>query len=142
MNNSSGYYIGDPVTGTFEVSVAAIAGAYRPSLTNIDLRLIGKRSQSDPDERALFDSERVLNPLCTVEIEANDGIILLGKFTLAGAATAGLGTHKAPPTTPASTAPTVPVYWALTALYTGATARKVLGTGVFNFRRDRVEDAV
>lgn len=139
--DANGYYIGDPLRGTFRVSVKAIEGVYRPDLTAINLRLIGKRSLSDPDEKALFDSARAIAPRCSITIESNDGVEITGTFDIAGEATAGLRTYKPSGEVPAFSEVLVPVHCALSALYAGATRRKVLQTWVLRLNRDRVEDA-
>lgn len=133
-------YPGDSFSLSFTLTVENIASLAQPSLSQVSLRFIGKKSLSDPDDKALFDSDRPTTPYCTIVIDAATGITITGRINVDGEATAKLGTYKRQPETVSHPMPVVPIYFAFTALYQGATRRKVLQTGEIILRRDRVED--
>lgn len=133
-------YIGDTFTLSFSLSVESLEPPFRPNLSQVNLRMIGKRSPGDPDEKALFDSARNLNPYCTIATDPPVGTTLSGRITIDGAATAKLKTFKPQPELASSTTQQAVLYFALTALYQGESRRKVLATGEIVLRRDRIED--
>jgi len=133
-------YVGDPVSLLFSVTVENIASSAQPSLNQVALRFIGKKALSEPDDKALFDSDRATDPYCTIVIDSATNLTITGRVNIDGIATAKLGTYKRQPETVSNPQPTVPIYFAFTALYQGAARRKVLQTGEIVLRRDRVED--
>lgn len=133
-------YIGDPLSLIFSVTIENIASPAPPSLNQVSLRFIGKKSLADPDDKALFDSDRPTTPYCTIVIDTATGTTITGRINIDGEATAKLGTYKRQPETVSHPMPVVPIYFAFTALYQGASRRKVLQTGEITLRRDRVED--
>lgn len=133
-------YVGDPISLLFSVTVENIASSVQPSLNQVSLRFIGKKSLNDPDDKALFDSARATNPYCSIVIDTATNATITGRINIDGTATADLRTYKKQPETVSSPMPVVPIYFAFTALYQGAARRKVLQTGELMLRRDRVED--
>jgi hypothetical protein len=133
-------YIGDTFTLSFSLSVESMEASFRPNLSQVNLRMIGKRNPGDPDEKALFDSARATNPYCTIATDPPVGTTLSGRITIDGAATAKLKTFKPQPELASPSTQQAVLHFALTALYQGDSRRKVLATGEITLRRDRIED--
>jgi hypothetical protein len=133
-------YIGDTFTLSFSLSVESMEPPFRPNLSQVNLRMIGKRNPGDPDEKALFDSARATDPYCTISTDPPVGNILNGRITINGAATANLKTFKPQPELASPAIQQAVLYFAFTALYQNETRRKVLETGEIVLRRDRIED--
>lgn len=133
-------YPGDSFSLSFNLTVENIASADQPSLNPVALRFIGKKALNEPDDKALFDSARATDPYCTIVINSATNLTITGRVNIDGTATAKLGTYKRQPETVSNPQPTIPIYFAFTALYQGAARRKVLQTGEIVLRRDRVED--
>jgi hypothetical protein len=138
--SSDRLYIGDTFTLSFSLSVESMEASFRPNLSQVNLRMIGKRNPGDPDEKALFDSARATNPYCTIATDPPVGTTLSGRITIDGAATAKLKTFKPQPELASPSTQQATLYFALTALYQGESRRKVLATGEITLRRDRIED--
>lgn len=126
-------FIGNDLRGTFSFNVTGLDG-YTPTMVNgIYLRLVGKASETDTDEDALFDINSSTSDAngSNITIDTNDGEVVTGTFYIDGSATANLI---------ASSGNTAIFYYAFSARYTGDSTENIYLKGTQQLRTDTVLD--
>lgn len=126
LNNNRDRFTGEDLFGSFSIDITTLPGSEQPTLTDIDLRLIGKTSLSLPDADAVFD----LRVGAGIVVDSNEAGVVSGTWSIDGGSTANLR--------PSGTASRVVIQYEFLAYYAGNDDPVVLERASFQLRADRV----
>jgi len=126
LKNNRERFTGEDLNGSFSIDITELPGSEQPTLTDIDLRLIGKTALSLPDADAVFD----LGVGSGITILSNTAGVVSGTWAIDGGLTANLR--------PSGTATRVVIQYEFLAYYTGNDDPVVLERDSFQLRADRV----